>query len=244
MLKLPSDRSLENPRIHCIRFDFFLKKKIQTPYLIFRIPNPSRSWYPQLLRCFSVRVERIDQAMDRRDLQGVALLPEGVLCRVPPRGLAACRVRLQGIARRVVDDRHLLPADLLPLSVDGLSSSTSTTTTSSPSSLCPSRTALHPGSAPGIGPSSGCPIPLNSRPLSSAVNSAVNCIVNIIANVKLNNLIISKLRILKLSFPKAPIFSMEIFDYVNKMDSYPNVSISYRILLIISVMVAQEIFRC
>lgn len=95
MLKLPSDRSLENPRIHCIRFDFFLKKKIQTPYLIFRIPNPSRSWYPQLLRCFSVRVERIDQAMDRRDLQGVALLPDGVLadvlCRVRTRGLAACR---------------------------------------------------------------------------------------------------------------------------------------------------------
>jgi hypothetical protein len=31
--------------------------------------------------------------------------------------------------------------------------------------------------------------------------------------------------------------SMEIFEYVTKMDSYPNVSITYRILFIIHVMV-------
>jgi hypothetical protein len=50
--------------------------------------------------------------------------------------------------------------------------------------------------------------------------------------------LISELRVLKLSLPEAPMFSMEIFEYVKRMDSYPNVSIAYRILFTIPVTVA------
>jgi hypothetical protein len=34
------------------------------------------------------------------------------------------------------------------------------------------------------------------------------------------------------------LFSMEIFEYVKRMDSYPNVSIAYRILFTVPIMVA------
>jgi hypothetical protein len=57
------------------------------------------------------------------------------------------------------------------------------------------------------------------------------------SDVELNNLI-SELRVLKLSLPEAPMFSMEIFEYVKRMDLYPNVSIAYRILFTVPVTVA------
>jgi hypothetical protein len=47
-----------------------------------------------------------------------------------------------------------------------------------------------------------------------------------IANVELNNLIYE----LMLSLPKPLLSSMEIFECVNKMNSYPYVSTAYRIL--------------
>jgi hypothetical protein len=40
-----------------------------------------------------------------------------------------------------------------------------------------------------------------------------------------------------LSLPETSISSMEIFEYVRKMDSYPNVSIAYRILFTVFVIV-------
>jgi hypothetical protein len=60
-----------------------------------------------------------------------------------------------------------------------------------------------------------------------------------ITNVKLNFLI-SKLRVLKLSLTKPHMSSMEILEYVNKMDSYSNVFITYQILFTILVMVASN----
>ena len=42
----------------------------------------------------------------------------------------------------------------------------------------------------------------------------------------------------KLSLAEAPMFSMRIFEYVKRMDSYPNVSIAYRILFTVPVTVA------
>jgi hypothetical protein len=43
---------------------------------------------------------------------------------------------------------------------------------------------------------------------------------------------------LKLSLPESPISSMEIFEYVRQMDSYPNISITYQILFTVLVTVA------
>jgi hypothetical protein len=43
---------------------------------------------------------------------------------------------------------------------------------------------------------------------------------------------------LKLSLPESPMSSMEIFEYVRQMDSYPMISIAYRILFIVLVTVA------
>jgi hypothetical protein len=57
------------------------------------------------------------------------------------------------------------------------------------------------------------------------------------SDVEVNDLI-SELKVLKLSLPETPMSSMEIFEYVRKMDSYPNISIVYHILFIVHVMVA------
>jgi hypothetical protein len=57
------------------------------------------------------------------------------------------------------------------------------------------------------------------------------------SDVEVNDLI-SKLRVLKLSLPETSMSSMEIFEYVRKMDSYPNVSIAYQILFIMHVTMA------
>jgi hypothetical protein len=43
---------------------------------------------------------------------------------------------------------------------------------------------------------------------------------------------------MKLSLPETPMYSMEIFEYVRQMDSYPNISIAYQILFTVSVTVA------
>jgi hypothetical protein len=56
-------------------------------------------------------------------------------------------------------------------------------------------------------------------------------------NVELNNLIYD-LRIMKLSLPEPLMSSIETFECVNKMDSYANVSIVYRILFTMPVTVA------
>jgi hypothetical protein len=58
-----------------------------------------------------------------------------------------------------------------------------------------------------------------------------------IDNIELNNLIYD-LRIMKLSLPEPLMSSIETFEYVNKMDSYANVSIVYRILFTMPVTVA------
>ncbi|KAG6401046.1 hypothetical protein SASPL_137891 [Salvia splendens] len=52
------------------------------------------------------------------------------------------------------------------------------------------------------------------------------------------NDLISELKVLKLSLPERPMSSMDIFEYVRKMDSYPNISIAYRILFTVPVIVA------
>ena len=57
------------------------------------------------------------------------------------------------------------------------------------------------------------------------------------SDVEVNDLI-SELSVLKLSLPEISMSSMEIFEYVRKMDSYPNVSIAYRILFTMPVTVA------
>jgi hypothetical protein len=56
-------------------------------------------------------------------------------------------------------------------------------------------------------------------------------------DVEVNDLL-SELKVLKLSLPERPMSSMEIFEYVRQMDSYPNISIAYRILFIVPVTVA------
>jgi hypothetical protein len=38
--------------------------------------------------------------------------------------------------------------------------------------------------------------------------------------------------------PKRPMSSMEIFEYITEMDCYPNISIAYRILFTMPVIVA------
>jgi hypothetical protein len=43
---------------------------------------------------------------------------------------------------------------------------------------------------------------------------------------------------MKLSLPERPMSSMEIFEYVRQMDSYPNISIAYQILFTVPVTVA------
>ncbi|XP_042027263.1 zinc finger MYM-type protein 1-like [Salvia splendens] len=57
------------------------------------------------------------------------------------------------------------------------------------------------------------------------------------SDVEVNDLI-SELKVLKLSLPERPMSSMDIFEYVRKMDSYPNISIAYRILFTVPVTVA------
>jgi hypothetical protein len=57
------------------------------------------------------------------------------------------------------------------------------------------------------------------------------------SDVEVNDLI-SKLRVLKLSLSETSISSIEIFEYVRNMDSYPNISITYWILFTVSVTVA------
>jgi hypothetical protein len=61
----------------------------------------------------------------------------------------------------------------------------------------------------------------------------------IITNVKLNNLI-SKLTFFKLSLAKPHMSSTEIFEYVNKMNSYSNISIAYQILFTIPITLASN----
>lgn len=98
-----------------------------------------------------------------------------------------------------------------------------------------SRCAMQPGGGPAltlsIGPS-GRPPHASKFRVSSLT---VNCIANLIPDVKLNNLIF-KLRVLKLSLIKPHMSFMEIFEYVDKINSYPNVSITYQNLFTIPVM--------
>jgi hypothetical protein len=55
--------------------------------------------------------------------------------------------------------------------------------------------------------------------------------------VEVNDLIY-ELKVLKLSLPETPMSSMEVFEYVRKMNSYPNISITYHILSTVHVTVA------
>jgi hypothetical protein len=57
------------------------------------------------------------------------------------------------------------------------------------------------------------------------------------SDIEVNGLL-SELKVMKLSFPERPMSSMEIFEYVRQMDSYPNISITYRILYTVPVTVA------
>ncbi|KAG2583658.1 hypothetical protein PVAP13_6KG198312 [Panicum virgatum] len=56
-------------------------------------------------------------------------------------------------------------------------------------------------------------------------------------DVDLNDLI-SELKVLQLTLPDRQMSAMEIFEFVKEMDSYPNVSIAYRILFTMPVIVA------
>jgi hypothetical protein len=56
-------------------------------------------------------------------------------------------------------------------------------------------------------------------------------------DVDLNDLI-SELKVLQLTLPDTQMSAMEIFEFVKKVDSYPNVSIAYRILFTMPVTVA------
>jgi hypothetical protein len=67
----------------------------------------------------------------------------------------------------------------------------------------------------------------------------INYIANKIFNVELINLV-SNLRVLKLSLLEPPMSSTKIFEYINKVDSYHNVSIAYQIVFTIPVMVASN----
>jgi hypothetical protein len=57
------------------------------------------------------------------------------------------------------------------------------------------------------------------------------------SDVEVNDLIY-ELKVLKLSLPETPMSSMEVFEYVRKMNSYPNISITYHILSTVHVTVA------
>jgi len=50
--------------------------------------------------------------------------------------------------------------------------------------------------------------------------------------------LISELKVLQLTLPDRQMSAMEIFEFVKEMDSYPNVSIAYRILFTMPVTVA------
>ena len=56
-------------------------------------------------------------------------------------------------------------------------------------------------------------------------------------DVYLNDLIY-ELKVLQLTLLDRQMFAMEIFEFVKEMDSYPNVSIAYRILFTMPVTVA------
>jgi hypothetical protein len=43
---------------------------------------------------------------------------------------------------------------------------------------------------------------------------------------------------MQLTLPDRPMFSMEIFEYAREADCYPNVSITYRVLFNVPVIVA------
>lgn len=58
-----------------------------------------------------------------------------------------------------------------------------------------------------------------------------------LCDVDLNDLI-SELKVLQLTLPDRQMSAMEIFEFVKEMDSYPNVSIAYRILFTMPVIVA------
>jgi hypothetical protein len=57
------------------------------------------------------------------------------------------------------------------------------------------------------------------------------------SDVEVNDLIY-ELKVLKLSLPETPMSSMEVLEYVRKMNSYPNISITYHILSTVHVTVA------
>jgi hypothetical protein len=57
------------------------------------------------------------------------------------------------------------------------------------------------------------------------------------SDVEVNDLI-SELSVLKLCLTETSISSIEIFEYVRKMDSYPNIFIAYRILFTVHVTVS------
>ena len=50
--------------------------------------------------------------------------------------------------------------------------------------------------------------------------------------------LISELKILKFTLPEGTLSAMEIFKHVRELDCYPNISIAYRILFTVPVMVA------
>jgi hypothetical protein len=52
------------------------------------------------------------------------------------------------------------------------------------------------------------------------------------------NVLISELMVLKLCLPETSMSYMEIFEYVRKMNSYPNISIAYRILFTVPMTMA------
>src|SRR6266542_2472017 len=56
-------------------------------------------------------------------------------------------------------------------------------------------------------------------------------------DVELNNLI-SELSILQMTLPDRPMSAMEIFEFVREVDCYPNISLAYRILFTVPVIVA------
>jgi hypothetical protein len=53
----------------------------------------------------------------------------------------------------------------------------------------------------------------------------------------MNDLIL-ELSVLQLALPDKTMSAMEIFEYVRKVDCYPNISIAYRILFTVPVTVA------
>jgi hypothetical protein len=57
------------------------------------------------------------------------------------------------------------------------------------------------------------------------------------SDVELNDLIF-ELSVMKLTLPDTPMSAMEIFEFVIEADCYPNISIAYRILFTMHVIVA------